>query len=164
MSSVISGRVVNASPLIFLTHVGLLEVLNEPGVSVVVPDVVVGEIGAHGAQDPAVLAVQSTTWLKVVPAPNIPAEVAAWGLDAGEASVLAVALGQPDMQAVLDDLAARRCAAALGIPTQGTLGLILVAKRLGMIQEVRPVLDSLRQAGFYVSDRLVRAVLNQAGE
>lgn len=154
----------NASPLILLTHVGLLDVLHEPGVPAVVPDVVDGEIGAHGSNDPAVLAVQAAPWLNVVTAPALPAEVAAWGLDVGEAAVLAVALGRPGTQAVLDDLAARRCAAALGIPTQGTLGLVLVAKQLGMIPEVRPVLASLRQAGLYVSDRLIAAVLAQAGE
>jgi len=43
--NVISRRVVNASPLIYLTHVGLLDVLNEPGVPTIVPDVVLGEIG-----------------------------------------------------------------------------------------------------------------------
>jgi len=37
---VISRPVVNASPLIFLTEVGLLEVLRQPGVPVLVPDVV----------------------------------------------------------------------------------------------------------------------------
>lgn len=36
-------RVVNASPLIYLTHVGLLDVLNEPGVPVVVPERVLTE-------------------------------------------------------------------------------------------------------------------------
>ena len=40
----ISRCVVNASPLIYLTHVGLLEVLDEPGVPVVVPDRVIAEI------------------------------------------------------------------------------------------------------------------------
>lgn len=35
----------NASPLIFLTEVGLLEVLRQPGVPVLVPDVVLVEIG-----------------------------------------------------------------------------------------------------------------------
>jgi len=43
--TVISRRVVDASPLIFLTKVGLLEVLREPGVPALVPDVVLGEIG-----------------------------------------------------------------------------------------------------------------------
>ncbi len=53
----ISRRVVNASPLIFLTEVGLLEVLRQPGVPVLVPDVVRNEIGALGLDDPAAQAV-----------------------------------------------------------------------------------------------------------
>jgi predicted nucleic acid-binding protein len=155
---------VNASPLIFLTRVGLLDVLNEPGIPVMVPDDVLSELGRLSPNDPAALAVGQTTWLLVVPTPPIPASVQAWNLDAGESAVLAVALGQPDSQAILDDLAARRCARALNVPLQGTLGLILVAKELGMISAVRPVLDTLRQTGMYVSNGLARHVLDQAGE
>ena len=88
----ISRRVVNASPLIDLRRVGLLEVLNEPGMPVVVPDTVVAEIGAHGATDPAVIAVGAASWIQVVPAPIIPKPVADWSLDAGESAVLALAL------------------------------------------------------------------------
>ncbi len=54
----ISSRVVNASPLIFLTEVGLLEVLREPGVPLLVPDTVLAEIGYRDPNDPAVLAVR----------------------------------------------------------------------------------------------------------
>ena len=39
--------VVNASPLIFLTRVGLLEVLHEAGIPVVVPDTVFTELGGR---------------------------------------------------------------------------------------------------------------------
>ena len=154
----------NASPLIFLTRVGLLEVLNEPGIPVIVPDQVLSELGGLSSSDPAALAVRQSTWLHVVPSPAIPVSIRAWNLDAGESAVLAVALGQPDSQAILDDLAARRCARALNVPLQGTLGLILVAKQLGMIPVVLPVLETLRQSGMYVSDRLARQVLDQAGE
>ena len=73
----------NASPLIFLTHVGLLEVLDEPGVPVVVPDRVLAEIGARGAADPAVIAVGAASWIQVVPTPTIPKGVSDWGLDPG---------------------------------------------------------------------------------
>jgi predicted nucleic acid-binding protein len=155
---------VNASPLIYLTHVGLLEVLNEPGVPVVIPDRVAAEIGAHGATDPAVIAVAAAHWIQVAPDPVIPQPVADWGLDAGESAVLALALEQPGSQAVLDDLAARHCAAALGIATQGTLGLMVVAKQLGLIPEVRPLIQTVKQAGFYVSDKLAERVLRAAGE
>jgi hypothetical protein len=66
---------VNASPLIFLTRVGLLDVLNEPGVPVMVPDEVLSELGRLSPNDPAALAVHQTTWLHVVPPPPIPAGV-----------------------------------------------------------------------------------------
>jgi predicted nucleic acid-binding protein len=155
---------VTASPLICLTRVALLDVLHEPGVPVVVPDTVFAELGGIGPNDPAVVAVGRTSWIQVVPSSPIPGPVRAWGLDAGESAVLALALQQPDSQAILDDRAARRCARALGVPTQGTLGLVLVAKHLGMIPTVRPVLDLLRQTGMYVSDHLARQVLDQAGE
>lgn len=154
----------NASPLIFLTQLGLLEVLDEPGVPVVVPDRVLAEIGAHGATDPAVLAVAAASWIQVIPTPPIPREVVDWGLDAGESAVLALAPEQPGSQAIVDDLDARRCAASLGIPIQGTLGLMLVAKGLGLVAEVRPLIDRLRQTGFHISHKLAAQVLRAAGE
>lgn len=154
----------NASPLIFLTHVGLLEALDEPGVPVVVPDRVIDEIGARGASDPAVIALGAAPWIRVVPTPPIPKEVSDWGLDPGESAVLAVALESPGSQAILDDLDARHCAASLGVPTQGTLGLQVVAKQLGLIAEVRPLVDRLRQTGFYMSQKLADRVLRAAGE
>jgi hypothetical protein len=79
MSSVISSRVVNASPLIFLTKVGLLEVLREPSVPVLVPDVVLAEVGGLDADDPVVKAVQQSQWMRVVSTPAIPDVVLVWG-------------------------------------------------------------------------------------
>jgi hypothetical protein len=70
--------------------VGLLDVLNEPGVAVVVPDVVLAEIGAHGAADPAVVAVRAAPWIGIVPTPTLTREVADWNLGPGESAVLEV--------------------------------------------------------------------------
>ena len=154
----------NASPLIFLTAVRLLEILRQPGVPVLVPDVVFNEISGHGASDPAVQAVQHSDWIEVVSTPPIPDDVRAWDLDAGESAVFAVALGVPNSMVVLDDQAARRCAHALGLQTQGTLGLVLVAKQQGLIPAVRPLLQQLDQAGMYLSDRLESQILAAAGE
>jgi hypothetical protein len=68
---------VNASPLIFLTRVGLLDVLNEPGIPVIVPDAVFTELGGVGPNDPAALAVRQISWFRVVPTPPIPELVGA---------------------------------------------------------------------------------------
>lgn len=160
----ISRRVVNASPLIFLTEVGLLDVLRQPGVPVLVPQAVLDEIARLGPNDPAVLAVHQSTWIQVVPTPTIPEVVVVWDLGDGESAVLAVSMQQPDSMAILDDQAARHCAQALGIPTQGTLGLVLVARQQGLIPLVGPVLTQLKQAGMYMSDQLEKQVLDAAGE
>jgi predicted nucleic acid-binding protein len=155
---------VNASPLIFLADVGLLEVLRQPGIPVLVPDVVLNEIGSLGPEDPTVWAVHQAPWIQVVATPMIPDVVLVWDLDAGESGVLAVALDQPDSMAILDDQPARRCAQVLNIQTQGTLGLVLVAKQQGLIPVVRPVLEQLRLAGMYMSNRLENQILTAAGE
>ncbi len=106
----------NSSPLIFLTEVGLLEVLRQPGVPVLVPDAVLVEIGRLGPNDPAIQAVQQSGWMQIVPTPAIPDVVLVGDLDAGESAVLAVALDHPDSMAVLDDQPARRCADAGSSP------------------------------------------------
>ncbi len=151
----------NASPLIFLTKVGLLEVLHQQAVPVLVPDVVMAEISSLGPGDPAVQAVQQTGWIRVVPAPP---SVTTWKLDDGESSVIEVALQHSGSMAILDDLAARRCAQALKLPMQGTLGLVLVAKRIGLIKAVLPVVEDLEHAGMYITARLKTQILDAAGE
>src|SRR5437016_2470409 len=114
-------RVVNASPIIFLHRVSLLEELNEPGVTVVVPDIVLQELAGLGPNDPAAIAVRSASWVQVAPAPPIPPAVSSLRLDPGEAAVLALALTptQGDTEVILDDLAARHCAGVRSRPCQG---------------------------------------------
>jgi predicted nucleic acid-binding protein len=155
---------VNASPLIFLTEVGLLEVLRQPGIPVLVPDAVVEEISRLGPQDPAIQAVRRCSWIQVATTPAIPDVVRVWDLGAGETAVLSVALEVPDSMAEMDDQPARRCARVLRVPTQGTLGLVLVAKQQGLIPVVRPVLEQLRHVGMYMTDELERQILAVAGE
>ena len=65
---------------------------------------------------------------------------------------------------ILDDLPARHCAAALGIPYQGTVGVVIYAKQQGWLPAARPVVEQLRQEGMYLSDQLMDQVLAQVGE
>jgi predicted nucleic acid-binding protein len=90
--------------------------------------------------------------------------VLAWDLGAGESAVLTAVAGSPGSVAVLDDLAARRCALALGIDVTGTLGLLLMAKRAGAIASLRRALDAVTDAGLFVSPKHVSAILAASGE
>lgn len=96
--------------------------------------------------------------------PPVPPQIQAWGLGQGESSVLAWAHAYPGTEAIIDDLAARRCAATFTIPVRGTLGLVLTAKQRGRIPAARPVLLQLRQGGMYLSDRVMNQALTLVGE
>jgi predicted nucleic acid-binding protein len=156
--------VINASPLIYLAHADLTDLLLVEGNSVRIPVPVSAEIRQRGPLDPTVQVLDKTPWLEevspVAPAPR----VAAWNLGPGETSVLSWALAHPGCVAILDDLAGRRCAETLDIPLIGTLGLVLKAKRFGRVPAARPVIDRLRDAGMYLSDRILNPALALVGE
>ena len=141
--------VLNASPLIFLAGVGLTELAELAGTPLLIPKVVVEEIERFGPTDPAAMAIMKPNWLVVVDSGPAPAIIERWDLGPGETSVLTWAHAHPGTTAILDDLAARRCANSLGILVRGTLGLILTAKRRGMIPQARPVMEQLRAAGMF---------------
>jgi predicted nucleic acid-binding protein len=156
--------VVNASPLIFLAGAGLAELLRLVGAPVQIPNAVVGEIERFSRTDAATLAVKQWDWLVVVDAGLAPAIIERWDLGSGETSVLTWAHAHPGTTAVVDDLAARRCANSLGIPVRGTLGLVLTAKRRGIIPNARPVVEQLRAAGMYLSNSVLNRALKTVGE
>ena len=83
---------------------------------------------------------------------------------AGETEVLACALESADCIAVLDNALARRVAGMLGIRVRGTLGLLLDAKKAGLIVAVAPLLDQLQALGFHLDRQTRNAVLDLAGE
>jgi predicted nucleic acid-binding protein len=155
---------VNASPIILLAKVGLLDVLQHLGAPVVIPEAAIREIQAGGPQDPAVQALANAGWLATVDPGPIPAAVAAFNLGSGESAVLACALAHSNSGILLDDQAARKAAAALSIPHQGTLALVIFAKRQGLIAAARPVVEQLRQQGMYLSDQIMNRTLAQVGE
>jgi predicted nucleic acid-binding protein len=151
--------VVNASPLIFLSRAGLLDLLQLLSSEIIVPEVVASEIEFRGKSDPTAHALANIAWLVVTQTPQVTPQIQAWGLGPGESSVLAWAYAHPGSEAIIDDLAGRRCAAAFNIPIRGTLGLALIAKQRGRIPSARRVLEQLRQGGMYLSDRIMNEAL-----
>ena len=133
--------VVNASPLIFLSKGNLLELLQLASEEIVVPVAVATEIQRRGQADVTVQALERTPWLTVVTTPQVASKIRNWDLGEGESAVLAWAYGHPGKEAIVDDLAARRCATTLDIPIRGTLGLVLMAKRKGVVSAAGPILE-----------------------
>ena len=158
------SAVVNSSPLIFLSKVGLLDWLQLAADTVVVPEAVAREINRRRPADVTANALARTSWLRIVAVPAIPAVIQSWDLGPGESAVLAHAYTHPGVIAILDDGLGRRCADLLGIPLYGTLGLVMTAKQRGLIAAARPVVLTLKQHGMYLSDRVIDRALALIGE
>lgn len=156
--------IADASPLIILARSGMLDLLFGLCPDPVIPHSVAEEIRMGRDGDPA------KDWLTVdgeryVTGPVTPSpEVARWGLGDGESEVLTIALSAPLAVAILDDHAARKCAVASGIRVRGTLGIVVLAKRRGLIMEAAPAFDALRESGLRVSADLLAAAKALAGE
>lgn len=85
-------------------------------------------------------------------------------LHAGEVEVMILAQEQKADLLIIDDNAAKKTAKYLGLSVTGTLGVLLKAKRQGLIDKISPLLCEMRQNGFYIDSVLEAFVLEQAGE
>jgi len=155
--------VTNASPVIALAKAGYLELLKQLPNELLLPEAVVAEIIAGPEADPARRTIETGWGLRVSPT-KLPSELLEWGLGPGETAVLAVAKEHGRCTAVLDDAAARSCAAAFSVPVIGTLGVVMRAKKRGLITQAVDVVKALKAAGLHLDDRTIRLLLGRAGE
>jgi predicted nucleic acid-binding protein len=56
---------------------------------------------------------------------------------------------------VLDDLKGRKVANALGLNFTGTLGVLVKAKRNGLIEKLEPYVEKLIQDGIRISNQVL---------
>jgi len=158
----IEAIVINASPLITLFRSGQADLLPQLFNRILVPEAVWQEVVAERG-DAAALGLPAQSWPLREPVAVSP-RVRDWNLGKGETAVLSRALAQPPLRAVLDDMDARRCAQALGILMFGTGGLLVLAKRRGLLASVTDSLSRVRAAGLWLSDDIVALIKAQAGE
>lgn len=154
----------DTSPLQYLHQLGRLDLLRRLTGRLVVPSAVAAELAeGHrcGADvpDPGAL-----SWIVTREPRGQAALPPMVDLGPGETAVLALALESDDGVAILDDGLARRHARRLNLRLTGTLGLLVDAKRAGLIEAVAPLLDDLDALRFHLDARTRQTVLRLAGE
>lgn len=159
-----SRLVLDTSPLVLLAKIDALPILPDLASELIAPAAVVEEIRAGRGRGLDLELPEAVPGLRVEPDLPLVPEIAGWDLGAGESQVLAQALSRPGWEAVLDDREARRCAHALALPVTGTLGILLRAKKAGVIPAARPLVESLVEVGAYLPPRLTEDALREIGE
>ena len=156
--------IVNTSPLFYLHRLGLLEVLNKLYGNIVVPEAVKSELEAGQTQGEDVPQLENHTWINVKSV-NMPKYLKLIvDLGQGESEVLALATNYASVLVILDDKLARRIAEMQGFRLTGTAGVLLRAKRKGLIPTLKPIMERLLNLDFRLKPDLVKATLELAGE
>lgn len=156
----------NTSPIINLACIGRLQLLPDLFGEIVVPPAVFHEITTPFPEAPSAADVRAAAWIRRESLANQPLVASLrLELDSGEAEAIACALEAKAELLLIDERRGRRVAQQLGIPVTGLIGVLLLARKKGLIGSIRPLLDELRiGAGFWISDALYSRVLHHAGE
>lgn len=152
--------VVNASPLIVFGKIGQLDLLKQLSKDIVVPRAVADEIKA-GPENDAARAAIAAGMFRLVEAQEPTPELAAWDLGSGETSVLSYALENPVWTTILDDGAARKCAISFGIRVKGSLAIVILAKKRGLIPLAKQTLRTMQEVGLRLDENTIRKVLKE---
>ncbi|OGX83646.1 DUF3368 domain-containing protein [Hymenobacter coccineus] len=146
--------IADASCLILLEKIEALALLQQLFGRIVVTDIVAEEYGLPLPEWVTVQAVQDARQLQLL----------ALTLDRGEASAIALALEQAECLLIIDERRGRQVAQRLQLTVTGTLGLLIQAKKRGLILAIKPLLEAVRATNFRLSEQLVHAILKQAEE
>jgi|AntRauTorcE11898_2_1112593.scaffolds.fasta_scaffold10379_3 predicted nucleic acid-binding protein len=152
----------NASPLIFLAKIKLIDLLPSFCDQLIIPEGVISEIQKHPDE--------ASQWLKQneenyqVTAVQVPSYVHAWDLGKGESEVIASAIESKEFVVALDDKAARNCAISLNLNVIGTIGIILKMQQAKLLNDAVTPLIRLREQGFRIDDVLYQHALKIAND
>jgi len=151
----------NASPLIVLLKINKLSILKELFEKIVISEAVYKEITAKEHDK---LIFDKLEWIETRSIRNIEMTTFLEKLiDRGEAEAIVLAR-ELNATLLIDDAKARKYAKLLNIEVIGTLGLLKIAKRRGLIRSVRKVINSMLTEGYYIEDKLIRKILKDIGE
>ena len=149
----------DASPLISLAILHKLDILAAIYKKVVVPETVYAEVTAY--KKPFADVIGSFLSGRVVAVCNqLAVDVLSVNIDAGEAEAIILALELKSGDVLMDDYKARKVAEREGLTPVGTLGLLIEAKRRGLIQSLKSNLDILMENNRRISSELYNYVLN----
>ncbi len=158
----------DTSPISNLIVVGSIDLLPQLFGRIIIPDMVYQELLANGIHHPVTQTVMTVDWLDVQSVRDLSQVMTLQRdhkLDPGEAQAIVLALELKATQLLIDERLGRKTAKQQGLRMTGILGVLLAAKRQGLIPIVRPILDRLiSEANFRISNQLYDETLTLAAE
>ena len=160
-----SAIVINTGPIIALiAATGGLSLLSKLYSRVIVPREVCDELLANGGTMLGAAEFASADGIERRTEPVEIGSLLSQLLDRGEASVVQSAINESIETDCIDEHLGRRVARLNGLRVTGSLGILIRAKREGHPLSLSDTVSRMREAGVFLSDRLIEAALREAGE
>jgi len=156
----------DTTPLIGLASIKRFELLQQLFGEIYIPQTVYNEaVVTRHDEGGAKKEVSEASWIKTVSVKDkLAVKVLLDELDVGEAETIILAGELAEDWVLMDEKKGRRKLAELGIQKIGTVGILLKAKKMGLLQEIQSDLFKLREKGFSISQPVIDAVLERVGE
>jgi len=157
--------VCNTSPQILLAKIGRLHLLQQLYREILIPVAVLEEVRAKPGREAQQLKtlIEGGIYQLHKVAGNVLSDIPA-ELGSGEREVIALAIEKQADLVILDDLEGRRIARERGLTVTGTIGLLVEARKRGLIPSIRGDLDRLIEAGMWLDEIFYHRILREFGE
>jgi len=159
--------VADTGPIIGLAKIGQVSLLKKMATEVLIPPIVhkelYGKIGFESNQIDQAL----SDFLRVVDLGSLEINVDEPPANLGEGEKQSIFLAfslKKDVLLLIDDRAGRQAADYLNIPKIGLVGILLLAKKRGLLENVGSLLQELRVAGYWLSDEVIAVARKLAEE
>jgi predicted nucleic acid-binding protein len=151
----------DASPIIVLLKTNNLSILKDLFEKIAVPTAVYKEITAKEQEK---IIFDKIDWIETRKIKNTQENVLLEKLiDKGEAEAIILAK-ELKTSLLVDDAKARKYAILLNVEVIGTLGLLKMAKKRGIISSVKKTISDMLAEGYYIEDKLIARILEDVGE
>ena len=123
------------------------------------------EVVVRGGKRPGVEEIDQAEWISKIKVKDRTAVnflVSEFGQ--GESEVLVLGKELNANWLILDDARARAAAISAGYRVIGLVGILLLAKQQNLIGDIKPLLDELVDKNFRLSDKIMKTILQEAGE
>jgi len=155
--------VADSSPLISLAILNKLYILDKTFDEIYVPTAVYDEITRKNKPHSQELEKFAINRVKQIQN-RLAVQLLQKELDSGESEAIVLAIENNITDILIDEYKGRKIAQSQGLLTIGTIGVLLQAKKKGLIKKVKPELDKLVANHRRISQELYDRALELAGE
>lgn len=159
--------VADASPLIIFSRIKRLDLITKTLGQIIIPTSVMNECIISGSSRPggaAILIAMNKKLIVTMPDPDMTQYLdLPIALGRGEATAIVLA-SKLNIGLLIDEKLGRKTAKKMNISTIGTAGTLLLAKKKKLINKVAPLIQELKNNGYFLSEQLIKEVLVKAKE